>query len=117
MTREQYTDSEWQSKSTRLRRGTTFLSQVRKLAGLTPATAKVWSNKGGPAVGGEVMLHTETCFVSIDMKHGSFRYARKACLSKRDYGSGGRSPNLEVPKAALLTPAAMVAWLRTEGLL
>ena len=115
MSREQYTDSEWQSKTTRLRRGTTFLSQVRKLAGWTTKNCRVSSNKGGPAVDGECTLHSETCYVHLEPR--LFSYARRACLSKNDCGSGMRSPNIEIPKAAMLTPAAMVAWLERAGLL
>lgn len=113
MNREYYTDAEWQSKATRHRRGTAFLSKVRKLLGLTPATARVWSNKGGPAVDGEVMLHTETCFVSISPH---FSYARKACLSIGDYGCRVGSRNMQIPTAALATPAALAAWLKGAGL-
>lgn len=98
-----------EAKLSRHRRGTAFLSQVRKLLGLTPATAMVWSNKGGPAVDGEVMLHTETCFVSISPQ---FSFAR-TCKGWTDY-TGGR--NMQIPKAALATPAALAAWLKGAGL-
>lgn len=109
MNREYYTDAEWQSKATRHRRGTAFLSKVRKLLGLTPATCKVHSNKGGPAVGGEVTLHSETCYVSISPQ---FSFAR-TCKGMKDY-AGGR--NIEIPTAALATPAALAAWLKGAGL-
>jgi hypothetical protein len=111
MTREQYTDSEWNSKQTRLRRGTTFLSQVRKLAGWTTKNCRVSSNKGGPAVDGECTLHSETCYVHLEPR--GFSYARK-CKGMKDY-SGER--NHEIPKEAMLTPAAMVDWLKRAGLL
>lgn len=113
MSREQYTDADWTKKTTRLRRGTTFLSQVRKLLGWTPATCKVQSIKGGPAVDGVVTLHSETCYVHIEPR---FSYARKACLSKNDCGGGMRSPNIEIPTAALATPEALAAWLKGAGL-
>lgn len=111
MTREQYTDSEWNSKQTRLRRGTTFLSQVRKLAGWTTKNCRVSSNKGGPAVDGECTLHSETLYIHLEPRRFSFA---RTCKGMKDYGGG---QNHEIPKAAMLTPAAMVDWLKRAGLL
>lgn len=114
MSREYYTDSEWQSKSTRHRRGTTFLSQVRKLAGLTTANCKVRSNKAGPAVGGEAVLHSTALYINLDMDYREGASYARTCKGLTDYHGG---TNHTIPKSALLTPAAMVAWLRKAGLL
>ena len=111
MTRDYYTDSEWNSKQTRLRRGTTFLSQVRKLAGWTTKNCRVSSNKGGPAVDGECTLHSETLYIHLEPRRFSFA---RTCKGLKDY-SGGR--NHEIPQKALLTPREMIAWLERAGLL
>lgn len=102
MTRE-YDD---EAKTTRLRRGTTFLSQVRKLAGWTTKNCRVSSNKGGPAVDGECTLHSETLYIHLEPR--GFSYARTCTRVGQNH---------EIPKAAMLTPAAMVDWLKRAGLL
>lgn len=110
MNREQYTESGYASKLARHRRGTSFLVRVRDLLGISKEHGKVHSCKGGPAVAGEVTLHTETFYVSIEV--GGISFARK-CKGMKDY-SGER--NIEIPKAALLTPEALASWLKRAGL-
>ena len=55
--------------------------------GLTPGSFDVRSNKGGPAVLGEVILHTDTLYVSVGGLDAT-RVMFRACKGRKDYYGG-----------------------------
>lgn len=99
-----------------------FLSNVRKLLGLTapasdnrrlalqPGEARVFSMMGGPAVGGEVRLQTSTWFVMLSAREG-FNFGRLE-NDQRPYNMGR---NCEIPASCLATPEGLADWIRRQG--
>jgi hypothetical protein len=66
-----------------------YLRMIAKLMGLKPGEYKVSSNKGGCAVLGDVMLHTEHVYLSLGGFDSFFyRGCTKGGFRNRDYGTG-----------------------------
>jgi len=69
-------------------------AQMRRLAdelGLEPGTYEIRSNKGGPAVSGEVTLHHETFYAQASQPFGGGQgLLLRTCEGQRDY-VGGRN--------------------------
>lgn len=89
--------------------------KVRKLLGLTapkgqslqPGDARVYSNMGGPAVEGEVVLKTSTWRVEL----GDYSYGRlEADTTPRNMG-----PNRPIPASCLARPELLADWIRRQG--
>lgn len=88
------------------------LRGIAKKMGYTTETATVRSNKGGVAVLGEVMLHTDTFYVCVGGSYwdsistpGSATFFFRSCVGREDY-TGGR--NRQLPLAALTSDVEKV---------
>ena len=96
--------------------------KVRKLLGLTsktatqkgpcgPHEARVYSNRGGPAVEGEVTLRTGGWFVQL----GDFNFGRAEPDRKGGCGFSEMGRNCPIPTAASATPEGLADWIRRQG--
>ena len=63
------------------------LRAIAKALGLTVGTFDVRSNKGGPAVLGEVVLHSDTLYVSVGGLDAT-RVMFRGCKGRKDYTGG-----------------------------
>jgi hypothetical protein len=63
------------------------LRAIAKALGLLPGQYDVRSNKGGPAVLGEVILHTDTLYVSVGGLDAE-RFMFRSCNGRKDYSGG-----------------------------
>lgn len=101
-----------------------FLMKVRKLLGLTspasdnrrlalqPGEARVYSDKGGPAIEGEVTLRTGSWFVQL---RGDYGYGRTEPDRKGGCSYSEMGPNRPIPASFLATPEGMAEWIRRQG--
>jgi|GEM_PF-6217772 len=93
------------------RMGSTFLRQIARHLGLPKTSYEIRSNKGGPAVPGEITLHGENIYIQVHERSILFR----RCYGRHDY-TGNTNNNLSfhrlesmpIPEAArlLYAPAA-----------
>jgi len=82
------------NKAAWIRKGTAVLRRLAKDLDLTAGTFEVRTCKGGVAVAGDVILHTDTFYVNLSgFSDRDAGYAR-TCKGRKDY-TGGR--NLPVP--------------------
>lgn len=100
------------------REGAKVLRQVAKYLGLAPGKFEVRSNKGGIAVGGEVMLHSDNLYLSVSGYMGGssgYIFGRK-CHGRKDYGSGMDCPNHDFEWELLADPKSLADVILLEGL-
>lgn len=87
------------------------LRRVADALGLAKADYDLRSNQGGPAVSGEITLHTDHAYIQVDL--GCMGPARevmyRTCDGRRDY-TGGRNNFASI--ANLLDPLSFAAHLR-----
>jgi hypothetical protein len=98
-----------------------FLGKVAKLLGLTTGQRTISSNLGGPAVGGEVSLHTDTIYLWLKCPITGYGSAdptahlyegvgiARRCKGRKDY-TGECNVSIFATNAA--TPERLAAWLR-----
>lgn len=80
-----------------------FLAEARKVLkdlakklNLSPGTFNISTNKGGIAVSGGVILHTDTFYLSLEQStFGSKEVLIRSCNGQKDY-SGGVNNHLSV---------------------
>lgn len=70
------------------------LKKLAKILGMEPGTFDVRSNKGGPAVLGEVTLHGEKIY--IQASHYEWGALVRSCKGRKDY-TGGRNQYVSLP--------------------
>lgn len=88
---------------------------AKNLLGLTKDQFEVRSNKGGPAVSGEVILHTDTLYVQVSkslMGPGS-EIMYRSCKGRKDY-CGGQNHFIGVERLAS-NPDSVIHSLKTVG--
>ncbi len=91
--------------------GKTFLRAVAKALGLQPTEFDLRSNKGGPAVSGEITLHTDRLYLQLShscMAPGA-QVMFRTCDSRKDYT--GHVNNF-VQLAGLKDPLDQQIWLK-----
>lgn len=68
------------------------LKQLAEALRLTPGSYDIRSNRGGPAVSGEIILHHEQLYISVDRPtYGiGMGLLYRSCNGRRDY-TGGRN--------------------------
>jgi hypothetical protein len=65
------------------------LKKVAEAMGLSPDQYDLRSNKGGIAVSGEVVLHTDSVYVMVSQFITSNRYVMyRTCKGRKDYSGG-----------------------------
>ena len=70
------------------------LRRVAAELGLSKGSYDVRSNKGGPAVLGEVTLHSEGLYVQVGCSYGEPTVLYRSCKGRRDY-TGGQNRYLD----------------------
>lgn len=70
--------------------GKKFLTQVAKAVGIPAGTFEIRSNKAGPAVSGEVTLHSDTLYVQLSESytHDGISILFRVCRGRQDYSGG-----------------------------
>ena len=92
-----YTDSDHARKTQFHRRGAAFLRDLAAAIGLEKGTFDVRSNKGGPAVSGEVTLHADKLYVQLSESFPGpgIGILYRSCNGRKDY-SGGRNNQVKL---------------------
>lgn len=67
------------------------LRELAKLLELAPGSFDVRSNKAGPAVAGEVTLHTERLYLRTCIGFGAPRVLFRTCKGLKDYTGGANN--------------------------
>lgn len=91
------------------------LKAFAKRLGLAKGTYEVRSCKGGPAVLGEVTLHSATLYMMVHrgFTGEDYRVLYRSCKGRKDYCGG---QNLYMPVAALETDSGLEAAKSVAGL-
>jgi hypothetical protein len=104
-----YTYRYCHNEAAKARWAATYRRQLRKVAhalGLVKGQYDLRFNRGGPAVWGEVTLHTDTLYVQASASHPE-RVLVRTCRGREDY-TGGRNHWLS-QEVLLVDPAAFAA--------
>jgi len=80
------------------------LKIVAELLGLSPNQYDLRFNPGGPAVSGEITLHTDWIYIQVS-KDCSLGILVRTCRHRKDYTGG---PNHWLPLSLLDDPAALL---------
>jgi len=67
--------------------GKQVMQQIADDLGLTKGSYDIRSNKAGPAILGEVTLHTDTLYVTTTNING-LRFLSRSCNGRKDYCGG-----------------------------
>ena len=91
-----YSEESHTGKMAFLREGSAFLRSLAKEIGMPEGSYGVRTNKGGPAVSGEVYLHGETLYVWLEescVGPRGIRITYRTCRGHSDY-SGGQNHSI-----------------------
>ena len=78
-------------KGTFHRLGKEYLREVARLMLLREGTYDIRVNKGGPAVLGEVILHSDTLYVCLGGSIPSDKFYYRTCQGRRDFTGGANN--------------------------
>lgn len=84
--------------------GKKLLKTLAEKLELAPGSFDVRSNKGGSAVLGEVVLHSESLYVMIGAMDDATRTMYRSCKGRKDYCGG---QNCYMPTNKLLTSGGL----------
>lgn len=88
-----------------------FLREVAKVLGMPAGTYSVTSNPAGPAICGEVMLHSDDLYVQVSECGRGAEVLFRSCESRKDYSGHGnnfaRLDDLVTPERQMRVLGAM----------
>lgn len=94
------------------------MKHLAKVLGLQTQDYTIRSNLGGPAVSGEVTLHSQYLYVQVHQSFGGLKVLYRSCEGLKDYTGGpnnyAKISDLEDRPALIAQMKAMINQKRTE---
>ena len=75
-------------KETFARIGKKIAREIAKLMELAPGTFDIRYNKAGPAVMGDLRLHTDSLYLTLEPSYSGLGFMYRSCKSRKDYTGG-----------------------------
>jgi hypothetical protein len=81
-------DGSYEQKEKFHREGRKLLKEVASRLGLKKENFSIRSNKGGPAVLGDVILHSDTLYINLGGSYFNKSFMFRSCKGQKDYTGG-----------------------------